>query len=903
MALVRMLSARPLGRVGVAANIARSRVASSLRHTFALDSSVHLVRGSKVPRPTLSRTITSSTHARSSLEASASLSHIDEAILRGSTLQRTHPSSITGGSVSDPPFPFSDAIDSASEVLTQHAGGFIRSMVLNNGTTRNSFTTSQLNIMRDTLKKWNLQSHPRSIVIRSSSPSALSAGTDFNAFLAKGGERLPSAQKDYIRSLQEVAYTLHTMTKPVIPLMDGLVSGAGAALSQGSTIRVATPETVYTHPEVSQGWFPDAGAAYHLNRNCDYPNLAMFLALTGHRMIGTDLLHAGLATHVIPADRFAIVEKDLAGDPTTSDQQLANRLVYAVSDPKPFMMREMGQLEVIRSCFGENSVEAIIESLMSHATEWSMHLAEKMKAASPYSLKITFELMRRAKKTGTTMLDVLEMERRVSSHMLNSEWLDVRPDGNTCAPWNGGATLGEVTDEQVQTLFESDEGVDIVAPILDGDVASAAIARRATLEAVDACYLEVAFMFGFKPMKFDLADLPPNQFKNDLGMSVVPHEDFYEPDHSELLPGKPIETEVLEFNRGKEQTPRYTADNDVDDDDDNFDMDSFADEDDEDDDDQDDDQDDEDDDIDVSSALQGQNKTAADAATEAARSELDAVYNAVKQAKQDVEEKRQITFERLARIRALDPFTQAGDAIEAALKGHPDEDAVRSVAGDMLSLGVAYADNNDDDDDDELRTKESIGNYILDQVEATGEQPKVDPGTLDAAQKTVTDLAVYAKVIDSVKSGNADVSSAGVDSEWLQRTRASFGAKADGMSDDEFLLWFGHHQILAKENDREYEEAANVARRQKARGRASMNSARLLRQQVGVLSGMIKNRSDATALGLDSESLFDGQDTAPPRDELEAAEPETVDIERETARYELRLKDLDESKVAEEDKW
>lgn len=52
-----------------------------------------------------------------------------------------------------------------------------------------------------------------------------------------------------------------------------------------------------------RGLFPDVGGAHFLPRLSN--NLGVFLGLTGHRLRGADVLHAGIATHYVPSSRVS----------------------------------------------------------------------------------------------------------------------------------------------------------------------------------------------------------------------------------------------------------------------------------------------------------------------------------------------------------------------------------------------------------------------------------------------------------------------------------------------------------------------------------------------------------------------------------------------------------------------
>lgn len=81
--------------------------------------------------------------------------------------------------------------------------------------------------------------------------------------------------------------------------------GAGVGLMWHSPIRVATEATLYAMPETAIGFFTDNGVSYILTRlNGDDFALGLYLALTGSRVKGADLVKYGLATHYVPADNL-----------------------------------------------------------------------------------------------------------------------------------------------------------------------------------------------------------------------------------------------------------------------------------------------------------------------------------------------------------------------------------------------------------------------------------------------------------------------------------------------------------------------------------------------------------------------------------------------------------------------
>lgn len=66
---------------------------------------------------------------------------------------------------------------------------------------------------------------------------------------------------------------------------------------------------LYTYWYVSIGLFPDVGGGYFLPRLGG--KLGVYLALSGFRLKGRDVLKAGVATHFVQSDKLADLEKSL----------------------------------------------------------------------------------------------------------------------------------------------------------------------------------------------------------------------------------------------------------------------------------------------------------------------------------------------------------------------------------------------------------------------------------------------------------------------------------------------------------------------------------------------------------------------------------------------------------------
>ncbi|XP_073302503.1 small ribosomal subunit protein mS47-like [Primulina huaijiensis] len=78
-------------------------------------------------------------------------------------------------------------------------------------------------------------------------------------------------------------------------------------------------QSVYASPEVQIGFHPDAGASYYLSRLPGY--LGEYLALTGEKLNGTEMMACCLATHYSLKEKLPWIEERL-GKLITDDRSV-----------------------------------------------------------------------------------------------------------------------------------------------------------------------------------------------------------------------------------------------------------------------------------------------------------------------------------------------------------------------------------------------------------------------------------------------------------------------------------------------------------------------------------------------------------------------------------------------------
>lgn len=284
--------------------------------------------------------------------------------------------------------------------------------------------------------------------------------------------------------------------RPHIAIYDGAVMGGGVGVSIHATFRVATERTTFAMPETAIGFFPDVGekggegrtsfmgggnlvrpcplpgGSYFLPRLPLGPEFGLFLALTGHRLVGADAVHAGVATHFVPQEKLAALRADAAQELRAHAHWSRDDAVAAVSIvlnrhavPLPDFTITRSQQLALRHAFGGASAAEVLEAVHAAAkaaasTEDAAFLAKAAKAlgrASPTSLRVTFEQLRRGAAL-PSLVECLKMELRMAMHTMTASGdfyegvraLLVDKDGK---PQWSPAALADVSDTSVNAYF------------------------------------------------------------------------------------------------------------------------------------------------------------------------------------------------------------------------------------------------------------------------------------------------------------------------------------------------------------------------------------------------------------------------------------------------------------------
>ncbi|XP_041459874.1 3-hydroxyisobutyryl-CoA hydrolase, mitochondrial-like isoform X1 [Lytechinus variegatus] len=285
-------------------------------------------------------------------------------------------------------------------------------ITLNRPKALNALDLSMVKKITPKLKEWCEDPSTSVVIIKGSGDKAFCAGGDIKAVTEAGKSGDPQAG-DFFKNEYVLNYTIGTMKKPYIAFIHGITMGGGVGLSVHGRYRVATEKTLFAMPETAIGLFPDVGGGYFLPRLDG--KLGIYLALTGYRLKGRDVLHAGVATHFVEAQRLPELEQELCSLQSAQHAQVQEVLnkfheQCTIDVDKPFSLAP--HKSSIDRLFDADTVEAILQNLEQDGSEWAIKQLETLKKMSPTSMKITLRQLLEGGKL--TLGNCLSMEYRIA---------------------------------------------------------------------------------------------------------------------------------------------------------------------------------------------------------------------------------------------------------------------------------------------------------------------------------------------------------------------------------------------------------------------------------------------------------------------------------------------------------
>ncbi|MEM5518355.1 enoyl-CoA hydratase/isomerase family protein [Henriciella sp. AS95] len=296
-------------------------------------------------------------------------------------------------------------------------------------------------LMTEALVAWQDDADVELIVVdHAEGTRGFCAGGDIR-MLQESGKADGQEAREFFASEYRLNTLIKEYSKPYVAIQDGVTMGGGVGISVHGTYRVATPNTLFAMPESGIGLFPDVGGGWFLPRLDGATG--MWLALTGARLKGEDVLAAGVATH-------------FAEDPAGLADKLCEDGVSALDGLKTEASRSYAEHQgEIDDCFGKSTVEEIVAALKA-GSDWATAQAETLASKSPLTMKIAHRQL----TEGGQMSDFREnmkMEYRIGGRLVCTEnFIEgvraVLVDKDHNPKWEP-PTLEAVSDDLVDSFF------------------------------------------------------------------------------------------------------------------------------------------------------------------------------------------------------------------------------------------------------------------------------------------------------------------------------------------------------------------------------------------------------------------------------------------------------------------
>ena len=315
-------------------------------------------------------------------------------------------------------------------------------LTLNRPKALHSLNAEMCKLMTQALLDWQADDAVELIVVdHMPDTRGFCAGGDVRMLQESGKEDGREAQ-DFFAAEYRLNTLIKEYPKPYVAIQDGVTMGGGVGISVHGSHRVATPNTTFAMPESGIGLFPDVGGGWFLPRLDG--ELGQWLALTGARLKGEDVLAVGVSTHFSP-DASGLSDK-------LCDKGLAALDGLRTEAEGSFFPHR----EEIDRCFGEARVEDILACLRS-GSDWAKAQAETLETKSPLTLKVAHRQLRE----GGAMSDFREnmrMEYRIGARMVcTANFIEgvraVLVDRDNKPAWIP-ATLDAVSEAEVARFFE-----------------------------------------------------------------------------------------------------------------------------------------------------------------------------------------------------------------------------------------------------------------------------------------------------------------------------------------------------------------------------------------------------------------------------------------------------------------
>lgn len=278
-----------------------------------------------------------------------------------------------------------------NDVLFETRGGW-GVITLSRPKALNALTADMCIMMDSQLRSWAEDDAVKAILIEGEGEKAFCAGGDIR-WLAETAKNDPVDAATFFRTEYRLNNLIAHYKKPYIALIDGICMGGGVGVSAMADRRVVTERTLWAMPECGIGLMPDVGASHFLRQLKG--GLALYLALTGARLRGSDCVTAGVGTHLVSSEnighfREALLSADLSGDVLATIDEVLQKVSSPEQGPIANLLRDID-----RYFLKVDSVDQLFASLKDAGT-FGDACVDAMKHGSPTSQALTLRLLNQA---------------------------------------------------------------------------------------------------------------------------------------------------------------------------------------------------------------------------------------------------------------------------------------------------------------------------------------------------------------------------------------------------------------------------------------------------------------------------------------------------------------------------
>ncbi|OAN56024.1 enoyl-CoA hydratase [Paramagnetospirillum marisnigri] len=191
-----------------------------------------------------------------------------------------------------------------TEVLLERPLDGVALLRINRPEAKNALNAEVRRLLAEHMSVLGSDTSVRAVVLTGNS-EAFAAGADIKDMAEIGAIEL------MLRNNHLLWRTIAQCPKPVIAAVNGYAFGGGCELAMHADIIIAGENASFAQPEVKVGIMPGAGGTQRLVRAVG-KSRAMWLAMTGQAISGTEAAAMGLAARVVPDDQVLETALDMA---------------------------------------------------------------------------------------------------------------------------------------------------------------------------------------------------------------------------------------------------------------------------------------------------------------------------------------------------------------------------------------------------------------------------------------------------------------------------------------------------------------------------------------------------------------------------------------------------------------